>query len=115
MKIPLEDNFEDVLNKAATGLGYNAMGLSRKTGLDPIRIQMVLDGKFESGVVMALANTLNLHAPSLFQLATRAWHPNPVNLNGLAAFNTPYPVPGYEEMTVNSYLVWEPRCGCKRG
>ena len=108
MKIPLEDNFADVLNKAASGLGYNAMGLSRLTGLDPIRIQMVLDGKFESGTVMNLANVLDLHAPSIFQLATKAWYPEQVSINGLAAFNTPFPVPGYEEMTVNSYLVWEP-------
>ena len=108
MKIPLEDTFADVLNKAASGLGYNAMGLSRLTGLDPIRIQMVLDGKFESGTVMTLANVLDLHAPSLFQLATKAWYPEQIPLNGLAAFNTPFPVSGFEEMTVNSYLVWEP-------
>jgi hydroxyacylglutathione hydrolase len=108
MKIPLEDTFADVLNKAASGLGYNAMGLSRLTGLDPIRIQMVLDGKFDSGAVMTLANVLDLHAPSLFQLATKAWYPEQTRLNGLAAFNTPFPVPGFEEMTVNSYLVWEP-------
>lgn len=108
MKVPLEDGFADVLKKAANGMGYNASGLSRLTGLDPIRIQMVLDGTFESGTVMGLAKALKLHAPSMFQLATRAWYPEQVELDGLAAFNTPFPVPGYEEMTVNSYLVWEP-------
>ena len=41
MKLPLEDNFADVLSKAATGLGLNASGLSRQTGISPHTIQRV--------------------------------------------------------------------------
>lgn len=109
MKLPLEDTFADVLSKAATGMGLNASGLSRQTGIAPHIIQRVLDGQFDSGTVINLARALNLHAPSLFQLATRAWYPEEVRLAGLAMFNTPFPVPGFDEMTVNSYLVWEPK------
>ena len=109
MKLPLEDDFSDVLSKAATGLGFNASGLSRQTGIPPHIIQRVMDGQFDSGTVINLARALNLHAPSLFQLATRAWYPEQVKVPGLEAFNTPFPVPGFDEMTVNSYLVWEPR------
>ncbi|MGA1205870.1 MAG: MBL fold metallo-hydrolase [Opitutales bacterium] len=106
-QIPLEDNFSDVIGKAAAGIGLNATALAQRAGLDEIRVLQVLDGKFESGIIASLAKLLNLHAPSLFVLATGAWRPKPVNLNGLALFNTPFPVSGYEEMTVNSYLVWD--------
>mgnify|MGYP000684080813 CR=1 FL=1 len=108
MRIPLEDNFEDVLSKAASGLGFDAGALAARTGMEEARIKEVLGGKFDSGVVARLAEILDLNGPSLFELATKAWVPDPVKLDGLAAFNTPFPVPGYEEMTVNSYLVWDP-------
>ena len=55
-----------------------------------------------------LASQLNLHAPALFEMAKGAWYPEPVEMEGLAAFNTPFPIRGYQEMTVNSYLVWDP-------
>lgn len=108
MKVPLEDGLMDVLGKAAAGMGMNATALARRTGLDEIRVQTVMDGKFESGTVMRLAEVLNLHAPSLFVLATGAWYPEQRPTEGVIQFNTPFPVPGYEEMTVNSYLVWDP-------
>jgi glyoxylase-like metal-dependent hydrolase (beta-lactamase superfamily II) len=108
MKVPLEDGLMDVLGKAAAGMGMNATALARRTGLDEIRVQTVMDGKFESGIVMRLAEALNLHAPSLFQLATGAWYPEQGSTEGILQFNTPFPVPGYAEMTVNSYLVWDP-------
>jgi glyoxylase-like metal-dependent hydrolase (beta-lactamase superfamily II) len=108
MKVPLEDTFADVIGKATTGLGLNPTALSRQTGLSPSRLEAILDGTFDSGIVSRLAAHLNLHAPSLFEMAKGAWYPDPVELTGLAAFNTPFPVRGYEEMTVNSYLIWDP-------
>ncbi|MGC9451233.1 MAG: MBL fold metallo-hydrolase [Oceanipulchritudo sp.] len=108
MRIPLEDNFSDVLSKAAHGLGVNATGLERITGVPATRIHDVLDGEFHMSTVARLAPRLNLHPGCLEELAKGAWYPDPVELEGLAAFNTPFPVPGYQEMTVNSYLVWDP-------
>ena len=107
MNIPLEDTLQDVLRKALQGQDMNPTALARR-GLDANRVQHVLDGNFESGTLTRLAEALNLHAPSLFVLATGAWYPQVPHLDGLAAFNTPFPVPGYQEMTVNSYLVWDP-------
>ena len=108
MKIPFEDSFADVISKAAMGRGLNVMALSRQTGLSLSRVESIMEGQFDSGIVGRLASHLGLHAPSLFELAKGSWYPDPVNLDGLAAFNTPFPIRGYEEMTVNSYLVWDP-------
>ncbi len=47
-QIPLEDNFSDVIGKAAAGIGLNATALAQRAGLDEIRVLQVLDGKFES-------------------------------------------------------------------
>ena len=108
MKIPLEDGFADVIRKATSGRGLSVTALSRQTGIPLSRIDAVLEGAYDSGIVGRLAKHLELHAPSLFELAKGAWYPEAVELDGLAAFNTPFPIRGYEEMTVNSFLVWDP-------
>lgn len=108
MNVPFEDNYEDVLNKAMHGLGLTPVALSRQTGLPVGRIESVLDGNFDSGIVVTLTRALKLHGPSLFELATKGWYPDEVRMDGLAMFNTPCPVPGYQEMTVNNYLIWDP-------
>lgn len=108
MKIPLEDTFADVLNKAAHGFGLNQTALSRRTGLDPDRIGAVLSGQYEPGVARVLAEMLKLDSASLRRLALGESYPEPVDLKGLVAFNTPCPTPSYPEMTVNSYLVYDP-------
>jgi glyoxylase-like metal-dependent hydrolase (beta-lactamase superfamily II) len=107
MRVSLEDNSGDVISKAARGLGMNPTGLERVTGIDVSRIHDVFDGEYDHGVAVRLAQKLDLHLSSLDELAKGKWYPAQVELEGLAMFTTPYPVPGYPEMTVNSYLVWD--------
>ena len=109
MRIRLEDNFEDVLGKALKGKGFHFSELSAESGQPNEAVRRVLDGHFEEQTTRALAEVLDLHPPSLIELACGDWYPAPVHLDGLAIFNTPHPVPGYEEMTVNSYLAWDSR------
>jgi hydroxyacylglutathione hydrolase len=49
-----------------------------------------------------VAGPLQLGASALIELGQKAWQPAPVEVAGLAAFNTPY-----QDMTVNSYLVFD--------
>jgi len=76
--IPLEDNFDDILEKARTGLG-------------------VCDPHLRNASLQHIAATLRLSASAL---ADRHWHPAPVQVPGLAMFTT-----HYGSLTVNSYIV----------
>ncbi len=78
--IPLEDNVDDIIAKAARGLGVSEAAL-------------------RGASIEQLAKTLRLSATAL---ADRAWHPAPVKLPGLAMFTT-----DYGSMTVNAYLAFD--------
>jgi hydroxyacylglutathione hydrolase len=49
---------------------------------------------------------LQLGRAALIELGQKSWYPAPVEVPGLAAFNTPF-----EDMTVNSYLVFDSKAG----
>lgn len=106
--VPIEDNFEDVLMKAATGLGFGKQELAQRSGLPLERVAALLKGQVDQGDLLKLAPSLNLHGPALLDLAMGTWAPPPIKLDGLRQYTTPFPVPGYAEMTVNSYLIWDP-------
>jgi len=104
MTIPLEDSFQDVLGKACRGLGLTDEALARQTGLSPAQVATVKKGEFNEAAVRKIAAALGLGADALVDLGRQKWFPqDPGPMEGLACFNTPY-----EDMTVNSYVVWDP-------
>jgi glyoxylase-like metal-dependent hydrolase (beta-lactamase superfamily II) len=104
-RIPLEDNFDDVIKKAQRGLRLSDGELAQRAGVTPAELRALRGGAFDERVVRAVAPVLRLGADQLVTLAQKRWYPEPVILpRGFAMFNTPY-----EDMTVNSYLVWDPR------
>lgn len=109
MKIRIEDDFEDVLMKAATGLGLGKQALAVQAGLPISAVAALLQGEVNEASLRAVAPVLSLDADALVSMANRAWQPEPIECEGLRCYNTPFPVEGYEEMTVNSYLVWHPQ------
>ncbi|MFT4901652.1 MAG: hydroxyacylglutathione hydrolase [Lentimonas sp.] len=108
MGIQIEDNFEDVLNKAARGQGLSLASLVERTGLSRSAIQHLLEGQLNLPHLRQLASALGLAADKLAAMAEGAWYPSPVSIEGLRAYNTACPVPGYVEMTVNNYLIYDP-------
>ena len=108
MRIRIEDDFEDVLMKAATGLGLGKQALAQKAGLPVAAVAALLNAELDEASLRAVAPVLALDADALVSMANRAWQPEPIKLEGLRCYNTPFPVTGYEAMTVNSYLVWSP-------
>ncbi|MGH8048506.1 MAG: MBL fold metallo-hydrolase, partial [Chthoniobacterales bacterium] len=102
MNIPLEDAFNDVLGKAARGLGKSPSQLSQETGVSAEKIRAVIEGEFDAAVVHALAAPLGLAAEPLVALGEGTYAPTPVGIEGLRQFNTPF-----DDMTVNAYLVWD--------
>src|SRR5208337_269829 len=65
----------------------------------------VKSGEVIDAVIRRVARHLRLSPDALQELAHKAWYPEaPVFPHGFAIFNTPH-----EDMTVNSYLVWDGR------
>ena len=107
MSISIEDFYEDIIDKAQGGLGVTDVTLVQRSGITAEALDAAKSGHFDEEVARAIAPELQLDPAALVEAGRRAWYPEPMELTGLAMFNTPFPVPGYEEMTVNAYLVWD--------
>jgi hydroxyacylglutathione hydrolase len=104
--IPLEDNYTDVVGKAQRGLGLSDTELARQAGVSTSELGHFKGGGFDPETARKIAGPLQLGVGALIELAQKSWQPAPVEVAGLAAFNTPY-----HDMTVNSYLVFDSKAG----
>lgn len=102
--IPLEDNFNDIVGKAQRGLKLSDADLAARAGVAVDAVERVKGGAVDEAALRKLAPPLNLAAEALVQSARKGWYPPALQVNGLAQYNTPY-----EDMTVNCYLVWDPK------
>src|SRR5471030_2460110 len=104
MAIPLEDTVTDIIGKAQRGLGLSDTDLADRIGIEIGELEAVKQVK---GVAFAevekLAKALELGPKSLVAIADKKYNPT-VTLpkTGFFQSNTPF-----EDMTVNSYLVWD--------
>lgn len=106
-RIPLEDNFDDVINKAQRGRQISDADLASRAGVSLEDLAAVKSGRLLSPVIRRVARHLQLGPDALEALAKKSWYPAQPNFpKGFAAFNT-----RYEDMTVNSYLIWDARSG----
>lgn len=102
-RIPLEDNFTDVIGKAQRGHQLSDEALAQKAGITLAEVKAVKGGEVREQPIRAVAKALGLGRDSLLAHARREWYPEqPLFPRGFAMFNTPH-----EDMTVNSYLVWD--------
>ena len=101
-QIPLEDNFNDVIGKAQRGLKISDEDLISRAGVTAEQLQKVKGGELDEAAVRKIAPVLNLGADAVIELAKKSWFPADHAVEGLMQFNTPY-----EDMTVNSYLVYD--------
>jgi hydroxyacylglutathione hydrolase len=101
--IPLEDLFSDVLGKAQRGLRLADDDVAAAAGIDPARLAAAKDGHFDEETLLKVAPVLHLHGPSLVAMARAAWMPRPIQMAGLAQFNTTF-----GDMTVNAFVIWDP-------
>jgi glyoxylase-like metal-dependent hydrolase (beta-lactamase superfamily II) len=104
-RIPIEDNFDDVIRKAQRGLNIDDADLARRAQISLHDLTGLKEGHFDEAVARRVASHLRLHRDALVELGQKAWYPQqPLFTTGCAIFNTPY-----EDMTVNSYIVWDVR------
>ncbi len=102
-RIPLEDNFTDVIGKAQRGLKLSDAALATAANVPVADLRAVQKGEIRENTLLALARPLGLERNALLALARREWYPEqPIFKRGFAMFNT-----AFEDMTVNSYLLWD--------
>jgi 3-hydroxyisobutyrate dehydrogenase len=104
--IPLEDNFTDILGKTQRGLKLSDAQVARAARVSLEDLARARGGEVNETVLRKLAGALALGPATLVASAQKAWSPKPQQVHGLAAFTTTY-----EDITVNSYLVWDPSTG----
>ena len=102
MRIPLEDNFADIIGKAQRGLGLSDTDLETRAGVSESDLVVLKEGTFDPSVLRSLAPVLGLNTEALVALGAGTYSPEDISLCGLECFNTPF-----TDMTVNSYLVWD--------
>ncbi len=104
-RIPLEDNFNDVINKAQRGLKITDEDLALRAEVSLEDLLAIKGGQPIDAVIRRVARHIRLNPDALEALAHKRWYPEfrPFP-RGFAAFNTPF-----EDMTVNSYLIWDAR------
>ncbi len=104
-RIPLEDNFNDIINKAQRGLKISDADLATRADVSPADLAAVKAGAPLDPVIRRVSRHLKLAPDALEALTHKRWYPQLPNFpKGFAMFNTPH-----EDMTVNSYLIWDAR------
>lgn len=104
-RLPIEDNFNDVINKTQRGLKISDADLATRAGIGPDELTAIKEGKPLYGVIRRVARHLSLNPDALEVLAKKTWYPEQPNFpRGFAMFNTVF-----EDMTVNAFLVWDTR------
>jgi glyoxylase-like metal-dependent hydrolase (beta-lactamase superfamily II) len=104
MPIPLEDTYTDILGKAMRGLKLDDTTVAQRAGVGVPELQTLRGGEFSAAVAGKVAPLLGLNFSALSALAEKRYAPHTVAIEGLSQFNTPF-----EDMTVNAYLVWDPK------
>lgn len=109
MSIRIEDEFVDIIGKARSGLGLTQADLAERTGMDTPEVRALFKGEDSSSeAIQKLAQALCLDPKALSDAYPAPEDPGVDAPDGLIRVNTPYPVPGYAEMTVNAYIVHTP-------
>lgn len=101
-RIPLEDNYLDILAKAQRGLGIADDVLLRSSDIAAAEFGAVRAGLATAGTLTKLAPVLGLSARALVESSKSAWYPRDVEVDGLRRFNS-----AYGDMTVNAYVCWD--------
>lgn len=108
MPIRLEDDAIDVWKKALRGLQKTPRDLAAASGLPLPRVRKVTRGLPDAEAIHQLAPLLGLDPAAVLALSEERAAPPEITAEGLVSLTTPFPVPSYPEMTVNSYLLLPP-------
>ena len=105
MKLPVEDDFNDIIGKAQKGQGINTEDLAVSSGVAEEVIRRLRRGELDETELEKLGGALGLNVPALMKIARKEWYPNqPDDFDGFAMIPSPF-----HDMHVNAFLVWDPK------
>ncbi len=102
--IPLEDDFNDIVNKAMSGLRLTDKELSRRTGVSMDIIHALCRGQLDETSLPRIAPALELDPQALLRSALKLYRPRPAEVEGVEMFTSVYRA----SMTVNAFLLFDP-------
>ncbi len=105
--IPLEDDFNDILQKAMNGLRLTDQEVGRRAGVSPEIVRSLCQGRLDETSLPKLAPVLGLDPQALLRSALKLYKPRPVQVEGLEMVTSSY----RGAMTVNAFLVRDPASG----
>ena len=100
---PLEDTFADVITKSMRGMVLSDACVAERANCSAREVQTLRCGEWNASIAKQIAPILHLNAKALVSLADGSAVPHEAAPAGVRAFSTPF-----EDMLVNSYLVWDP-------
>jgi len=104
VKLPVEDDFNDVIGKAQKGLEITTEVLAGKTSVSEESVRKIRRGEFDEAAVSAVAKYLDLNVDALLKIGRGDWYPEqPDPIDGFELIATPF-----YEWHVNAYLLWDP-------
>ena len=100
----LEDDFNDILRKAAHGLSLDSEALAAKTTLAPTRIEAVRKGKTDdTAVIVSVATALGLDPERVLRVSRNDYRPVASLPDGVIQITT-----DYSFMRVHAYVLYDP-------
>lgn len=97
----LEDNWHDVISKAARGLHVDTAALAKRHWNEKSATEL-FEGICHPATLAAMAEALDLDGDSLLAMTVDHYHPGPITIpKNFKRFTT-----SYHGMNVNSYLFW---------
>jgi hydroxyacylglutathione hydrolase len=74
-RIPLEDNYTDIISKAQRGLKVSDEELARRAEVSVVDLIALKEGRLLAPVLRRVARHLRLGPDALEQIANRQWYP----------------------------------------
>jgi len=104
--IPLEDSWNDVLQKAMAGTAIDDKNLAPSANITPAKLKLILAGEIPSeDTLRRLAIGLGLRPTPFLDLAYQRYKPAPLNA---ATWKGVRPIATrYMDSIVNCYLIWD--------
>jgi glyoxylase-like metal-dependent hydrolase (beta-lactamase superfamily II) len=104
MDYPLEDSFNDILEKAQIGLGLSDLEIAQQAKTTVEEYSKLKNGIYNPTLLQRLSPILDLRWEPLNDIAQEKWTPEvPPHIAGVQRFFS-----SYLNYAVNSYIIWDP-------
>ncbi len=105
--IELEDTYLDIIKKASIGKGFGKKELAKLCDEEIVLVNAFFEGQKNDSLLKKLSAILELDFKALINHANARVRPPNIKLEGLAHFQSQFPISYKEFMWVNHYIVYD--------